>query len=87
MSVEAAARRYVRAHRQLYNADASGLADARFEIDDAFHELSAALGEPCIWCEQGDCPYAEMLDELDDDYYAPQRVPDPAGLLNEPTAS
>ncbi|HKE66004.1 MAG TPA: hypothetical protein VKB59_15315 [Micromonosporaceae bacterium] len=88
MGVEAIARRYVRAHRALVAADYSALLDARYELDDAFHELCGALGEPCPACDIGECPYSDgYLDDhnITDDWMPPvERVVDVAGLLNEP---
>jgi len=78
MTVDAIARRYIRAHRALVAADYSGLLEARYELDDAFHQLCRALDEPCPACDIGDCPYFD-----DDAFVAAETVADPGRLLND----
>lgn len=50
-----AARRFVRAARQVDEANGHHLLVAINERDLAFHELLISLGEPCD-CDDGTCP-------------------------------
>lgn len=56
-----AARAYVHARYELRGADASGMLAAIARVDDAWHELTIAIGE-----HDPECCGSECVDELDE---------------------